>query len=363
MRLKHFALCVALTGAGSLSAEGFRQALPGYAYEFPRDHGAHPDFETEWWYYTGNLAADGGREFGFELTIFRNAIVPLNQRAEGGLKAEEILLGHFAISDVESRRHESWEAIGRKGFGQTDYSTETLDIRLQDWTILRRDDGTMELHAARDHAALDLVLAPVRSPVIHGRNGIHQKAEGTGKASHYISITRSNTTGSITWQNEVIPVEGQSWMDHEFFSDSLSDEEVGWDWFALQLDDGTDLMVYQLRRADGTHNQQSSGTVVESTDSSMELPHGSYTIEATGEWTSPDSGATYPMGWIIRIPEHDAELEVIPAFEAQEMLTTRHTGVIYWEGAVRVDGTWRGEPTSGKGFVELVGYAAPFRSF
>jgi len=341
------------------SANSFRRALPGYEFSFPRDHGSHPDFRTEWWYFTGNVKAEDGREFGYELTIFRNAMAAPGQQAaiHSPLLAGQVYLGHFAISDIAAKKHQSWERIGREGFGQASASTEKLDVRLGNWQVVMQENGSILVKAAEGGHALDLSLAPAKPFVMHGKGGVHQKSEKAGQASHYISFTRLNTTGTITLGGEALAVTGLSWMDQEFGSDQLGGEEVGWDWFALQLDNGEDLMVYQLRRADGSVNRFSSGSLVDAVGNKTELPGESYTIRATGEWISPHSKAKYPMGWVISIPGKEGELIVTPRFEDQEMLTTRYTGTVYWEGAISVSGTWRGKPIGGKGFVELVGYA------
>ena len=338
---------------------GFRRAVPGYQFSFPRDHGSHPDFRTEWWYFTGNVLAKDGREFGYELTIFRNAMGTPGQDASifSPLLAKQVFLGHFAISDIAAKKHQSWERIGREGFGQASASTEKLDVKLGDWQVVMQDDGRIAVKAAKADHALDLVLTPAKPFVMHGKDGVHQKSEKVGQASHYISFTRLDTAGTITVGGEPITVEGLSWMDQEFGSDQLGGEEVGWDWFALQLDTGEDLMVYQLRRADGTVNRFSSGSLVDAKGQRTELPGDTYTIRSTGKWKSPHSKAEYPMGWVISVPGKEGELVITPRFEDQEMLTVRYTGTVYWEGAIAVSGTWRGKPVAGKGYVELVGYA------
>lgn len=338
------------------AGQEFRRALPGYEYTFPRDHGSHPEFRTEWWYVTGNVATPDGREFGYELTIFRNGVPGAGDAAQRSpLVAGQVFLGHFAISDIANKRHQSWERIGREGFAQASASTETLDVRLGDWSLALAPDGAILLRAQQDHGALDLTLRPQRPFVIHGRDGVHQKSEKAGQASHYISFTRLETTGTLTWDGKQHAVRGLSWKDHEFGSDQLGEDETGWDWFALQLESGEDLMVYQIRRKDGTANAFSLGTLVDAQGQKTELPGSAYTIRATGSWKSPHSGAVYPMGWVITVPGR-GELVVTERFADQEMRTTRYTGTVYWEGAVSVTGTWDGKPARGVGYTELVGY-------
>lgn len=360
--MRRAALAAILLLSCSPASAEFRRALPGYQYSFPRDHGAHPDFRTEWWYFTGNLADETGREFGYELTIFRHALShPAEPDApQSSLAASQVLLGHFAISDIEGRRHESWERLSRPGLGTGSFSTETLDVRLGTWRIAMETSGTMTLTAAGEDSAVDFRLAPERSPVIHGRDGVHQKSSEPGQASHYISFTRLETSGALTWRGRRFSVKGLSWMDHEFGSSQLGDEQVGWDWFALQLDSGEDLMLYQLRRRDGTAAPQSSGTLVLPDGTAEEIPATDFVLQPVGTWQSPETGATYPMGWTIAMPSRGAALKVTERFPEQEMRTERSTGTSYWEGAVAVEGTWQGRPARGRGYVELVGYAEEF---
>ena len=349
--------------AAQTHRDGYRLALPGYEYQFPRDHGAHPEFQTEWWYYTGNVTADDGRELGYELTVFRTRLAPADDpRAESPLFPAQIHAAHLAISDITGRRHDSWEALGREALGQARSSSERLDVAVRDWSIEMVDDETeaMRLRAAAGEAALDLLLVPAKPRVIHGENGAHAKGPAHGQASHYTSFTRLDTTGTITWEGTMRDVRGLSWMDHEFGSGWLAGEDAGWDWFALQLDSGDDLMVYDIRRHDGSVSPLSTGTHVGPDGTAAPLPKSDVEITALSMWKSPDSGATYPVSWNIRIPREHAELRVEARFPEQEMITRGSTGTVYWEGAVRISGTWHGEPTNGVGYVELVGYAEPF---
>lgn len=342
----------------------YRPALPGYTFSFPRDHGSHPEFRTEWWYYTGNLRTAAVREFGFELTFFRQRFLPPGDpyAAQAPLVADQVYLAHFAISDVQNRRHQCWERVGRGGFDQGSASTTTLAVRMQDWHALLISNAdsseTMRIAAqAPGGAALDLTLTPQKPRVIHGKNGVHQKADDPGQASHYISFTRLETSGTLHLAGETFAVTGQSWMDHEFGSDQMGGETVGWDWFALQLDTGDDLMLYQLRRKDGSYNPHSAGTHVPPDGAAIPLPTNAYQIRNRSTWVSPVTGGRYPMGWMILLPAQQAELTIEPKFESQEMLTQRSAGTTYWEGAVRISGTWRGRPVRGAGYVELVGYS------
>lgn len=358
--MKHFVvLIIAILSAPSLAQ--YQRALPGYEYEFPRDHGIHTDFRTEWWYYTGNVSTGDGRPFGYELTIFRNTLAaPGSDVPDSPLSANQLYVGHFAISDIQDEEHDSWERIGRPGLGQASGSAERLAITLGPWSVTMADDETMTIRANQDGNAIDFTLTPVKPLVLHGQDGVHQKSNLPGQASHYITYTRLHTEGEITWQGETFQVSGLSWMDHEFGSDQLSATQAGWDWFALQLDNGSDIMVYGLREKDGSMTPESSGSYVGPDGNHVELKSDEWTKEITGEWRSPHSDAVYPMGWVLTFPGYEGRLVVEPTFEDQEMLTEGSTGTTYWEGAVLISGTWRGEQVTGKGYVELVGYASEF---
>jgi predicted secreted hydrolase len=357
--LRNFFLLAVLLLAGRLLAESpFRSALPGYVYSFPRDHGSHPDFKTEWWYFTGNVTDAEGNPFGFKLTIFRSAVTPPSASTVSPLQADQLYIAHFAISDISGGRHGAWEEIGRAGFGQASGSTETLDVRLRGYEMRLETDGSITLKADRPEAGLDLRLIPMKPFAIHGKDGVHQKSDVEGQASHYISFTRLAAEGTLSFAGKKHRVEGLAWMDHEFGSDYLSGEQAGWDWFALQLDSGEDLMLYQLRNKDGTANTHSIGSIVEADGTLKPIDGSRFRIVATGKWRSPESGGTYPMGWRLELP--DGELTITPAMLEQEMCMRDYTGTCYWEGAIRIGGTWRGKPASGVGYVELVGYAGVF---
>ena len=342
-----------------MHAEGFRRALPGYTFSFPRDHGSHPDFRTEWWYFTGNLSDGEGHRFGFEYTVFRSALAAPKPGAPTGspLAAEQIYLAHFAISDLGGQRHGCWEAAGRAGFDLAHAAVDGMDLRVGEWTMRMGEGERIALHTSVADAGIDLQLVPAKPLVVHGMDGVHQKAGNAGQASHYYSYTRLDTSGSLRWEGRDYRVEGVAWMDHEFGSDQLASDQVGWDWFALQLDTGEELMLYQMRRKDGSYSDQSAGSLIGVQGGAVTVPGESYKISATGSWRSPVSGATYPMGWRVTIPGQQGELTVSPVFSAQEMTTDRFTGTVYWEGAVTVAGEWKGAAVGGRGYVELVGYA------
>ncbi len=340
----------------------YRRAEPGFNFEFPRDHGAHPEFRTEWWYFTGNVAASDGAEFGYELTIFRNRLAPLGDPAlpASPLAAGECFIGHFAISDAERGLHRHWERTGREALGNGSASSRTLDVRLHNWRAAIADNGTISIHASEPSGSIRLSLVPEKPPVLHGRDGVHTKTGRPGQASHYYSLTRLRTRGTIELEGKKYEVEGLSWMDQEFSSDALGDDEVGWDWLALQFSTGEELMLYRIRRRDGTHDPNASGTHVARDGAATEVPGDSFKFVPTGSWRSPATGIDYPMGWHVVADEGATDLIVEPLFPEQEMDTRRTTRTTYWEGAVRARGRLRGVETTAKGYVELVGYGSPF---
>jgi predicted secreted hydrolase len=344
-------------GGGDRSV--WKAADPGYALVFPRDHAAHPDHRIEWWYYTGNLhVSGGGRRFGYQLTFFRVGVdrAPVNPSRWA---VRDLYMAHFAVTDVESGSHHVAERLNRAGIGWAGASTETLHVWNDGWavTLDERDRRIQRLAASDDGGlAIDLRLDPAGPPVLHGVNGFSQKGAESGNASHYYSLTRLRTTGRLEVAGESFDVAGLSWMDHEFGTSFLEPAQAGWDWFSIQLDDGTDLMVYVMRRIDGARDARSSGTVV-SAAGATHLRADDFRLAPGRRWTSPASGAAYPVAWRIAVPPHGLELEVTAAVDAQELETGRSTGVTYWEGAIDVRGTREGVPVAGSGYLEMTGYA------
>lgn len=340
-------------------AKEYRRALPGYQFRFPRDHFSHPEFKTEWWYYTGHLRTEDGERYGYQLTFFRVG----TEEGEGGNPSQwavrDLYLAHFAVSDLTRKWFHFTDRLSRAALGMAGASTEALKVWNGDWRL----EGAGEAHrlqAKDEKFAIDLTLTPAKAPVIHGQQGISQKGEGEGYASHYYSLTRLKTTGVLTVNGRRKAVEGFSWMDHEFGSNQLKEGQEGWDWFGLQLDNGMELMFYRMRQTGGRSDPASSGTLILPDGTSLHLTLPEVEIQATGSWKSPRSGATYPMGWRITIPRHEIVLTVSPAFPDQELDTQRSTKVVYWEGGVSVAGTHRTERIAGQGYVELTGYARKF---
>jgi predicted secreted hydrolase len=342
-----------------VGAGEFRQALPGYVFAFPRDHYAHEEFRTEWWYYTGHLRSAVGEEFGYQVTFFRSGLADA-QANPSRWAARHLYLAHFAVSDISRKAFRFFERVNRAGLGQAGAGSAEFRVWVGDWEV-RGDGMRQRLRAAEGDHAIDLTLQSKKAPVIHGENGINQKGEGRGHASHYYSLTRLQTEGTLTVRGKKHAVTGLSWMDHEFGSTQLSSDQVGWDWFSLQLDDGSELMLYAIRKTDGRPDPHSAGTRVAADGRVDRLTQRDFTIEVLDRWTSPRSKGTYPMKWRLTAPPIGLDLAVTPAFPDQELDTAKSTQVVYWEGAVRAAGTLSGKPVTAQGYVELTGYAAPFR--
>ncbi len=345
------AFLLALLLVASTWAADYKIALPGYQYKFPRDHFDHPDYQTEWWYYTGNLKSPDGNRFGFEMTFFRQGIARDTNPSPWHI--HDLYMAHLALSDLTGRHFYHAERINRAGPGIAGVDEHSGLIWNGNWQAHLEDDR-QQLRGISGEFDLNLSLMTEKPPVIHGRNGISRKAEGVGHASHYISFTRLLTSGSIGLNGTTYRVEGTSWMDHEFFTESMDSTESGWDWLGLQLDNNTELMLYRLRHKDGSVDPYSSGTYVDAGGQSLFLSAKDFTMAPTGEtWTSPQSKGAYPLRWHVSIPSRGLELEIATPLNSQELTST--IGPSYWEGAVDVAGN-AGSP-HGVGYLEMTGYA------
>lgn len=353
-------LLIVVPGLAADTAQEFRGAAEGYRYAFPRDHGAHEEFRTEWWYYTGQLAAKDGRPFGYQLTFFRRGM-PREQvkTLPSQWAVSQLYLAHFAVSDLRERRFHYAEKISRAGLGKAGAAHDRLHVWIDQWSAESPSatPGTQTLRATDGDLALQLSVSPEKPLVVHGTEGISRKGPAAGQASHYYSFTRLATTGTLRIGKESFDVTGTSWMDHEFGSADLDKDLVGWDWFSLQLDDQRELMLYRLRRTDGSSDPVSSGTVIDRDGRGQHLSIGDFTLEPTSYWTSQTSHARYPQRWRLTIPSQQLSLELVPLMAEQELSTTRSTQVTYWEGAIEVTGSAQGRPVRGQGYMELTGYA------
>jgi predicted secreted hydrolase len=341
----------------------FREAVSGYVYQFPRDHGSHDDFRTEWWYYTGHLTMEDGREFGYELTFFRRAMDDAHVTTNPSRWAiRHLYLAHAALSEHDRHRFRYAEKISRAGIGKAGSETGRLHVWIDRWSVevFPSDDRQHHLRATSGDFSFDLHVASEKAPVVHGEGGISRKGTESGQASHYYSLTRLRTTGTLTVDGHQQAVHGVSWMDHEFGSGRLGKDQVGWDWFSVQLDDQSELMFYLLRRNDGTADAVSSGTWVLPDGTSQALAVSDVKIEVLDYWTSPLSGSRYPNRWRLSVPSRRLSLLLVPTMPNQELMTERSTQVTYWEGAVNVTGEAGERLMTGQGYVELTGYAKPF---
>ena len=335
-------------------AADYKVALPGYHYQFPHDHFDHPDYQTEWWYYTGNLKSPDGHRFGFELTFFRQGVSRDTNASPWHI--HDLYMAHLALSDLSAHRFYHAERINRAGPGIAGVNEQTGLIWNGNWQA-QLDGKRQQLHGIGENFDLKLSLKTDKPPVIHGRTGISQKAEGVGHASHYISLTRLLTAGSIELNGTTYQLEGTSWMDHEFFTASLDPSESGWDWLSLQLDDNTELMLYRLRHKDGTVNPYSSGSYVDAEGKTTFLSSKDFTMTPASEtWTSPQSKGTYPIRWHVSIPSLALQIEVATPLRSQELIST--VGPSYWEGALDITGQRASSPLHGVGYLEMTGYGA-----
>ena len=343
-------------GVGSPAQESAWREITGPpGLELPRDHGAHPDTRTEWWYVTGLVDDADGRRYGFQVTFFRQGLAPGDPEPGSSIfRARKIAAAHLAIADIETGEFHHAERLRRSGGGLAGWSTDDLEIWLDDWEIRRDDTGRLTIVAedAETGIGLDLGLQPQKPIVMQGDAGYSQKGPSPGNASAYLSWTRLSVNGTITMDGSAIRVDGHAWFDHEWGSSQLGDGVAGWDWFSLRLSDGRDLMVYQLRRADGSADSFSSGTVVAADGSTIRLGQDDFEITPIHWWTSPETGGRYPVRWRVQVPEQDIDLDIVGLLPNAELDASATTGVIYWEGPVEATGSSRGE-----GYVELTGYA------
>ena len=339
-------------------AAQYRTALPGYRYEFPRDHFNHPDFQTEWWYYTGNLKSAEGHRFGFELTFFRQA-VSRDPAKVAAWELQDLYVAHLALSDLDSGKFYHSERTNRAGPGIAAASESSGRIWNGNWQI-QWQGSDQKLNAIDPRFQLHLMLHPEKPPVIHGENGVSQKAEGPGRASHYISLTRLAASGDIELGNKKFEVAGASWMDHEFFTHQLDSNQTGWDWLSLQLEDRTELMLFNIRHTDGSIDPYSAGTYVDANGKTTHLRSSDFTLKPAGEkWTSTLTGAAYPVHWKIAILKLGLEMEAKTLLASQELTGNSRIAPNYWEGAIVFTGQQNSQPISGTGYLEMTGYDRP----
>ncbi len=336
-------------------ADHWKRAQAGYLFQFPRDHASHPPFKIEWWYYTGNVATRDGRRYGYQLTFFRVGMV-FEPAIDSPWAVRDLYMAHLATTDIGEGRFRFADRVNRGAPWYAGSATDRYRVWNEDWEVWLDSDGTHRLRAVDAAIALDLRLAPGKPAVFHGERGVSVKGARAGNATHYYSLTRMPTSGTLTIDGRTLDVEGSSWMDHEFGTSLLEPEQMGWDWFSLQLDDGSDLMLFQLRRRDGSRDVHSSGTLVDRTGRATPIRFADFTLQPGRAWKSPATGAAYPVNWTIRLPGRPLELEVSAAVPTQELVTRQSTGIAYWEGAVSATGIKSGQRVTGRGYLEMTGY-------
>jgi predicted secreted hydrolase len=338
---------------------GFDRAAAVRSFSLPADHGPHFAYQTEWWYYIGNVTTPGGRRFGFQLTFFRRGLSPGPPPADPGLSTNQVYFAHFAITDVDGRRHAFAERFARGAGGLAGARAGPFTVWLEDWRSEAEggDGSAVRVTAREGPLSLDLALRARKPLVAHGDRGLSPKGDEAGNASYYVGYTRLAAAGRIGVDGRETSVSGEAWFDHEWSTSALDPDAVGWDWFSLQLSDGRELMCFQIRKRGGGIGAASGGTLVERDGRARRLSAADVAIDVLAHWSSPETGAVYPIRWRLRVPSVRLDVLVEPWLEAQEM----RTSFIYWEGAVRVSGSAAGEPETGHGYAEMTGYARPMR--
>ena len=335
----------------------FDKAIEKRKFIFPEDHGPHPGFRTEWWYFTGNLTSEDNKQFGYQFTIFRTALSKDSNSGISEWSSNQIYMAHFAVTDISENEFYYDERFSRNGNGLAGAQIDPFKVWLEDWQINQISDNAvfelpkLNIKARSDKAEIDFDVESVKPLVLQGDSGLSQKGKGEGNASYYYSYTKLKTEGKIKIDGKDFTVNGYSWMDREWSTSALSDDQKGWDWFALQLDDSTEIMYYQMRKNDGSPDIFSKGTIIDDNGSVRTVNKEDVTLEVTEYWDSPE-GEKYPSGWMLKIPSENIELRLTPAVKEQLM----NVSVRYWEGAVKIEGMKNGSEIKGRGYVELTGY-------
>lgn len=334
---------------------GWSPALAGWNYRFPADHGNHPHFKTEWWYFTGNLRAADGAEFGYQLTFFRQGVrAPGSAEAASRFVVNDVKFAHFALTEISSGKFHHFQRLARGAYGEAGFDSGSRVAWIDGWTCERTGENAFRLSAREEGVSIDLRLAPAKGPVIHGRDGVSQKADGEGRASHYYSLPRLATSGKISVGGKAYEVSGTSWFDHEWATNQLAEHQKGWDWFSLQFGDGTELMLFQIRTDDGKQDPHSSGTFVFEDGSDLQIGQAGFSLEPVAWWRSEQTGANYPVEWRLAVRALDLALEIKPRVRRQELAAEPFA---YWEGAIQASGTRNAKSVEAVGYLEMTGYS------
>ena len=343
---------VSVAEAMGSDTTGYRRATEVRPFTFPADHGPHPGYKTEWWYFTGNLTGPDAQPYGYELTIFRIGLTPPDAAPDStpaDWRTNQLYMGHFAVTDGASETFHAFERFQRGGAGLAGARADPFRVWLEDWSMTSTGSQPfpVRLQAQEQGIGIDLTLRPTKPRVLQGNQGLSKKGPGAGNASYYYSYTRLATEGQLVLKADTLSVTGQSWLDREWSTSALGPEQEGWDWFSLQLDDERDLMYYQLRQSDGSPSKFSEGVIVGPDGETQKLQRSEVSLEVLDTWTTPDGTHTYPVAWTLRVPDENIDLRITPLFPNQEL----DVSVRYWEGAVRVEGS-----ATGRGYVEMTGY-------
>ena len=334
--------------------------------EFPKDHGPHPGYRTEWWYYTGNMQAQSGEKYGFQLTFFRRQISPPGDRLNwpqptSAWRTQQVYLAHSAITNITGKQHLQAELVSRQALGMAGANQieDTTTLFLKNWSAHIGPDEHL-LRVDSDGFSYELTLTPQKSPVLHGIAGYSLKGSAAERASCYYSFTRLNAAGKLSIGGNMVAVKGSAWMDHEYSTALLEPGLKGWDWFSLQLSDQTEIMAFVLRKEKGEIGPASSATVIDNRGQNHHISNHEFLVTVLSTWKSPHSKAVYPAGWRLQVFPSQLDLTIMPNLADQEMQTSGSTGMIYWEGSVSIEGTRAGRPVVGQGYVELTGYDKAF---
>lgn len=340
------------TGAQDVS--GFDRAINPYDWSFPADYGEHPSYQTEWWYYTGNLTSEAGERFGYQFTIFRRALSAKDASSDSEWRTNQVYMVHFTVTDAARETFYHAQRLSRGGAELAGaQGAPRYHVWMEDWEIIALNDEATETQITADAGdfAIDLTLTQTKPPALQGDNGLSSKSSQVGNASYYYSLSRLLTEGTIRIGDNTYTVSGRTWKDHEFGTSALSPEAQGWDWFGLIFDNDYELMVGQIRQKDGSKDPAFGGLLIRPDGTTQYLASTDFTITPTDSWTSPHTGAVYPSGWTITIKAEDIDwtFTATPVLRDQELT---EGNIVYWEGAVDLTGDM-----TGVGYAELTGYS------